>query len=73
MKKTPFKYLLASIFLLSLSSCISVKPYEQIFVNDPEMKMEQDASKNFSNYVSTIREGATPIGTQKSSGGCGCN
>jgi hypothetical protein len=63
------------IFLLTiiLSSCASLKPGELIYVNDPEMQMGTDAGKNFNNYVHSIREGATPPGSTKGSGGCGCN
>lgn len=58
---------------IGLCSCTSVKPYEKVYVNDPEMQMTSDSGKKFSNYVSSIREGATPAGSNKSSGGCGCN
>jgi len=62
------------IFLLvSFTSCVSVKPYERQYVNDPEMEMSNDPGKNFSNYVYSIREGAIPAGSTKASGGCGCN
>jgi len=55
------------------ASCSALKPHERVFVNDPEMQMGQDATDNFSNYVQSIREGATPVGNTKGSGGCGCN
>lgn len=61
------------IILILLSSCASIKPYERIFVNDPEMQMSDDAGKGFNNYIHSIREGATPAGSSESSGGCGCN
>ncbi len=61
------------LFLLLFSSCVTVKPYESQFVNDPEMQMKSDAGKEFNNYVYTIREGALPSGNGKASGGCGCN
>ncbi len=44
-----------------------------VYVNDPEMQMGADAGKNFQTYIQSIREGATPAGTSKASGGCGCN
>lgn len=55
------------------TSCKTVKPYERIYINDPQMQMGSAAPKNFENYVHSIREGATPAGSSKSSGGCGCN
>jgi hypothetical protein len=59
--------------LLLLGSCRSVKPYEMVYVNDPEMEMGHSQGKNFENYIESIREGASPAGNTKSSGGCGCN
>ena len=55
------------------SSCVALKPYEKIYVNDPEMQMTSDASLQFQGYIFTIREASISSGTSKSSGGCGCN
>jgi Domain of unknown function (DUF4266) len=73
MKKTVFKTFIINLIILTLCSCSSVKPYERVYVNDPEMQMTADSGKKFTTYVYSIREGATPAGTNKSSGGCGCN
>ncbi len=64
--------LLAFITIL-FASCKTLKPYERIYVNDPQMQMGNAAPKNFENYVHSIREGAIPPASSKSSGGCGCN
>ena len=64
---------LSVLILLAFTSCAGLKPYERQYVNDPEMQMGDDAGKNFSNYVYSIREGATPAGSTEASGGCGCN
>jgi hypothetical protein len=61
------------IILVLFTSCISIKPYERQYINDPEMEMSNDAGKNFNNYVYSIREGAIPAGSVEASGGCGCN
>lgn len=63
---------ICALFLL-MQSCVSLKPYERIYVNDPEMQFGADATDNFRNYVFKIREGSTPAGSGKASGGCGCN
>jgi hypothetical protein len=73
MKKLLFKSITAIIIISGLCSCVGLKPYERIYVNDPEMQIGTDAGKNFENYVYSIREGATPAVTIVSSGGCGCN
>ncbi len=67
------KLLLTLILFALLTSCATVKPYEQIFINDSEMQMGGDETRNFDNYVHSIREGSMPAGSVKSSGGCGCN
>ena len=68
------KYLfLALLLLFCLAACQPVKPYERIYLKDPAMQMGISATQGFENYVQTIREGAIPAGTAKSSGGCGCN
>ncbi len=69
------KYKLAFLIfaVIFFAGCKVVKPYERIYINDPQMQMGHAAPKNFENYVHSIREGATPAGSPKSSGGCGCN
>lgn len=59
--------------ILFLSSCQVLKPYERVYVNDPEMQLAKSPCKNVEGYVESIREGATPTAGSKSSGGCGCN
>lgn len=71
MKRINLKMALISI--IALQSCVTVKPYQKMYVNDPDMQMGSDAGKNFQHYTRSIREGATPAGTSKASGGCGCN
>jgi Domain of unknown function (DUF4266) len=73
MKKVVFKIFIIYGIVFLITSCSSVKPYERVYVNDPEMQMTSDSGKKFTTYVYSIREGATPAGTSKSSGGCGCN
>lgn len=74
MKSNPINRLFSILFIfICLQSCVTLKPYDRVFVNDPEMQMSEDAGKNFEDYVHSIREGATPAGSNKSSGGCGCN
>lgn len=61
------------LITLIVSSCASLKPYEMVYVNDPEMKMSGSSGKNFELYIESIREGASPSDAGKTSGGCGCN
>jgi hypothetical protein len=61
------------IITLAISACASIKPWERVYLNDPQMQLGNNTGKNFSNYVHSIREGSIPGGSTKSSGGCGCN
>jgi hypothetical protein len=62
------------IFLIGVfTSCAPLKPYERVYVDDPEMQMATTSCKNFEHYVQSIREGATSVGGTKGNGGCGCN
>lgn len=67
------KMLLFGIIIGISSSCISLKPYERVFVNDPDMQVGVSAEKEFANYVFSIREGGMEAGGHKAGGGCGCN
>jgi len=50
-----------------------MKSAEINYTKDPEMEIGNDAGRNFQNYIYSIREGSTPAGASKASGGCGCN
>ena len=67
------KLIFLTFVAISFAGCKTLKPYEKVYVNDPQMQMGNSAPKNFDNYVHSIREGAIPTGSSKSSGGCGCN
>ena len=62
----------ATLLLLMVTSCTTVKPYQRQYLNDPEMRIG-NTSANFENYVHSIREGMIIPGAKKSGDGCGCN
>ena len=66
-------YVLTGIFLILLTACASVRPYQRVYLNDDEMKPGQPGSRKFEEQVQAYREGASGGGSSKSSGGCGCN
>lgn len=68
----PIFTIILSLCFLS-TSCTTLKPYERIYTNDPEMQMAGNAQKQFHNYIQSIREGGAQAESSKSSGGCGCN
>lgn len=55
------------------NGCASLKPYEIQYVIDEDMQASPSHNNAFKEYVFSIREGASPIQSKKSSGGCGCN
>lgn len=64
---------LGVILVLLLSSCIAVKPYEKVNINDPDMQLSDRESKKFETSFQVYREGASGANGGKSGGGCGCN
>ena len=67
------KLLFISIAVLILSSCVTVKPYEQVYNNDPDMLLQGLKDKKFVTTFQVYREGASGANGGKSGGGCGCN
>ena len=61
------------ISVLLLSSCVVVKEYEKVNINDPDMAL---SDKKVDRNVSTMhsyREAAVGANGGKTGGGCGCN
>jgi hypothetical protein len=72
MKKN-IKLLLFFFLLLFLNSCVVVKNYEKIYINDPDMALTARKTKKFEITFQVYREGASGANGGKSGGGCGCN
>jgi hypothetical protein len=59
--------------LFSLSSCVVVKEYEKVNLNDPDMVLgDKKADRNIATAHS-YREAAVGANGGKTGGGCGCN
>lgn len=57
----------------SLTSCVVVKEYEKVNLNDPDMILaDQKCDRNVSTMHS-YREAASGANGGKTGGGCGCN
>ena len=67
------KIVLVFIATVSLSSCVAVKEYEKIYLNDPDMLLSARKIKKFENSFHVYREAASGANGGKSGGGCGCN
>lgn len=67
------KLVCSAIIITSFSSCVVVKEYEKVNINDPDMVL---ADKKVDRNVTTAhsyREAAVGANGGKTGGGCGCN
>lgn len=67
------KLLLILIIIISFTSCMAVKEYEKVNLNDPDMVLSRKPSDRFETNFQVYREGASGANGGKSGGGCGCN
>ncbi len=56
-----------------ISSCTTIKEYEKVNINDPDMKLSNYKFKKFETTFQVYREGASGANGGKAGGGCGCN
>ena len=67
------KFSVAIAISCLFSSCVVVKEYEKINLNDPDMVLsDKNADRNISTFHS-YREAAVGANGGKTGGGCGCN
>nr|WP_232073979.1 DUF4266 domain-containing protein [Spirosoma aureum] len=72
--RTSFKAIIsASILVLGMTSCVTVKEYQKSRINDAEMELSARKSEKFEQNFYLYREGAAGANGGKSGGGCGCN
>jgi len=57
----------------SLTSCVAVKEYEKVYINDPDMVLSSHKIEKFETSAQVYREAASGANGGKSGGGCGCN
>jgi len=67
------KISLLLLSICSLTSCVVVKEYEKIYLNDPDMLLSSKKSNKFETSFQVYREAASGANGGKSGGGCGCN
>ena len=59
--------------VLFCSSCVTVKEYQKVSLNDPDMVLSANKIEKFETNFQVYREGASGANGGKSGGGCGCN
>jgi hypothetical protein len=67
------KLVLAFFLITVLQSCATVKEYEKVAINDPDMKLSAKTAERYENAFQVYREAAAGANGGKSGGGCGCN
>ncbi len=67
------KLIIISVFLCTISSCVVVKEYEKVQINDPDMELVLKKCDRFETNFQAYRESAAGANGGKTGGGCGCN
>ncbi len=67
------KFIYILITACFFTSCVAVKEYEKVNLNDPDMVLSANKSSKFETSAQLYRESASGANGGKSGGGCGCN
>jgi hypothetical protein len=67
------KIILGVLLVFVFQSCNTVKEYEKVAINDPDMKLSARTSERYETTFQVYREAAAGANGGKSGGGCGCN
>lgn len=67
------KVILFFLLALALTSCVSIKGYQKVYLNDEDMKLSPHRLESFESSVESYREGSSGANGGKTGGGCGCN
>ena len=64
---------LGILILALVSSCVVVKEYEKVNLNDPDMVLSEKKCDRNVTIFHSYREAASGANGGKTGGGCGCN
>ncbi|MEO1011722.1 MAG: DUF4266 domain-containing protein [Bacteroidota bacterium] len=67
------KVVLVVLLAVCSISCVAVKEYDKVYLNDGEMELSAKTSERYETNFQVYREGAAGANGGKSGGGCGCN
>lgn len=68
-----YKFILCALATCFLSSCVVVKEYEKVTINDPDMILADKPCERNVSTMHSYREAAVGANGGKTGGGCGCN
>jgi len=58
---------------MMFTSCVTVKEYDRVYLNDRDMSLILKKSDRFEANFQAYREAASGANGGKTGGGCGCN
>ncbi len=67
------KIILFAMATCFMSSCVVVKEYEKVTINDPDMMLADKPCDRNVTTMHSYREAAVGANGGKTGGGCGCN
>ncbi len=67
------KGILIVLLFIFFTSCVAVKEYEKVYLNDEEMALSAKGTERFETNFQIYREASSGANGGKSGGGCGCN
>ncbi|UII78811.1 DUF4266 domain-containing protein [Flagellimonas sp. CMM7] len=67
------KLLFLFALLIFSSSCVVVREYDKVYLNDIEMQLGVKTSERFETNFQIYREASAGANGGKTGGGCGCN
>lgn len=67
------KLLMLSLMGICLGSCVVVKEYDKVNINDPDMILADKPCDRNVTTMHSYREAAAGANGGKTGGGCGCN
>ena len=67
------KFVLFGFVASFLTSCVAVKGYEKVKINDPDMSLSDKGIHRLETTFQTYREASAGANGGKTGGGCGCN
>ena len=71
--KTILRALVIAVTVFFMASCVAVKEYQKMSLNDSEMELAARKTQKFETSFELYREGASGANGGKNGGGCGCN
>jgi hypothetical protein len=67
------KISVVALMIFSLTSCVAVKEYEKVNINDPDMSLSARSIDRTEITFQAYREASSGANGGKTGGGCGCN